>query len=386
MLKVFIILLTLITLCYCQYTVNNVLNFGAVGNGKTDDTAAIQKAFNACPSSGSCQVLFPAGYNFLTFPFSFSTSNLQIYVTKGTQILANDNIKSWPTKSGDPVNFITNTGNLKNVTITGQGIINGQGAVWWEGYKNGTIKNRPTLVYPSHIQGLVVSYITLLNAPMVNLSPQNSENIEIFEINITAPETSPNTDGIDPASCSNVHVFNVYINNGDDCLAINGGCQNILVENSVFYNGHGASIGSYVTPYVKDIMFRNIEMTNVEWACRIKWRCYEENGEISNITYHNITVNSARQQSLFIDANYDDETNCSSYSNPVKLSGVTFSDITVSNVKSEAQGGAFFECNSNAPCTNIVVTDVTLSPNGSNLWECQNVSGTQTNNNPPSCV
>jgi len=127
-------------------------------------------------------------------------------------------------------------------------------------------------------------------------------------------------------------------------------------------------------------------MTNVEWACRIKWRCSEVNGEISNITYHNITVNSARQQSLFIDANYEDQSNCSSYSNPVTLSGVTFSDITVDNVKSEAEGGAFFECNSNSPCTNVVVTDVTLNPTGTNLWECQNISGTQTNNNPPSCV
>jgi len=383
--KVLIILLTLVSLYYSQYTVNNVLKFGAVGNGKTDDTAAIQKAFAACSSSG-CQVVFPTGYNFLSFPFSFSTSNLQIYVEKGAQILANNDVKSWPSKDGNPVNFITNTGNLNNVTITGQGIINGQGAVWWEGYKNGTITNRPMLVFPSHITGLVISYITLLDAPMVNLSPQNSVNVEIFLINITAPESSPNTDGIDPASCTNVHVHNVYINNGDDCLALNGGCQNILVENSVFFNGHGASIGSYVTPFVKDVIFRNIEMTYVEWACRIKWRCSEENGEISNITYHNITVNSARQQSLFIDANYEDQTNCNTYSNPVILNGATFSDIIVDNVKSEAEGGAFFSCNSNAPCTNIVVSGVNLNPTGSNLWECQSVSGTATNNNPASCV
>jgi len=368
-----------------QYTVNNVLNFGAVGDGKHDDTSAIQKAFSACSSSG-CQVVFPSGYNFLSFPFSFSTSNLQIYVAKGSQILANNDVKSWPTKSGNPVNFITNSGNLKNVSITGEGIINGQGPVWWEGYTNKTIKNRPMLIYPSNIQGLVVSYITLLDSPFVHLSPQNCQNIDIYSINITAPVTSPNTDGIDPASSSNIHVYNVYISNGDDCLAINGGCSDILVENSVFYNGHGASIGSFVTPYVKNIVFRNLVMTNVEWACRIKWRCSEVNGEVSNITYKNITVNSARQQSLFIDANYEDQSNCSSYSNPVKLSGATFEDITVYNVKSEAQGGAFFECNSNAPCTGITVTGVNLNPSANNLWQCAYVSGSQTNNNPSSCV
>jgi polygalacturonase len=121
----------------------NVLDFGAVGDNKTEDTAAVKAAISACPGS---TVLIPEGHVFLLRPIELP-SNLELRV-EGT-IVAWPNHTTWPnsttkrcptTPYQTPLENVTTapqlesliySANASNVSITGTGLIDGQGWRWW---------------------------------------------------------------------------------------------------------------------------------------------------------------------------------------------------------------------------------------------------------------
>ncbi|EMS56566.1 putative polygalacturonase [Triticum urartu] len=115
--------------------------------------------------------------------------------------------------------------NLTDVVITGNnGTIDGQGATWWSKYKSGKLKyTRGYLIELMHTDGVFISNVTLVNSPAWNIHPVYSRNIVVSGVTILAPTKSPNTDGINPDSCSQVRIEDCYVVSGDDCVAIKSG-------------------------------------------------------------------------------------------------------------------------------------------------------------------
>src|SRR5262249_207835 len=140
---------------------------------------------------------------------------------------------------------------LHDVAITGSGIVDGAGAMWWAWSERASRAQPGRLVYPrpkmvviEGCQRLHISGVTLRNSPMFHLVPRKVSDLVIEDVKIRAPLNAPNTDAIDPSDCSNVLIRKCDIDVGDDDVVIKSGGHDILVEDCTIHHGHGLSIGS----------------------------------------------------------------------------------------------------------------------------------------------
>ena len=120
----------LMTVTGSAQKVFDVMKYGAIGDGKTNDAPAIQKAIDACSKNGSGRVLFPTGHVFMASPFNLK-SNIDFHVEAGAKVLANPNENVYSNSAfrenpGEGTIWIGGE-NIQNVSITGLGVIDGNG-------------------------------------------------------------------------------------------------------------------------------------------------------------------------------------------------------------------------------------------------------------------
>ena len=286
---------------------HNIADYGAVGDGKTLCTAAIQKAIDACAQVGGGKVVVPSG-RFLTSAL-FLKSNVHLEVLAGGTLAFTSDVDSVPSITGrwegiDRTVYasLINGDGLENISITGRGTLDGQGKPWWDAYHvvremrkkagmgderepenppGSPLKwGRPRMINLYGCKNVLVSGIHIMNSPSWNIHPVRCENMNIDGVTITAPEDSPNTDGIDPDSCKNVRISNCYISVGDDCIIIKSGyryredgvpCEDITVTNCVFGTGHcGVGIGSETSGGVRNVAVSNCICDGTLRGLRIK--------------------------------------------------------------------------------------------------------------------
>lgn len=316
--------------CYCEeiktkkeYVTLNVKNIGAKGDGQSLDTNFIQAALEACPNNG--RVYFPAG-KYLTGPI-FLKSNITIELAEEAHLIgATDrnlypilpgmtyttdekdeyNLGSW---EGNPLDCFASiiTGiNVKNVNIIGRGIIDGnaQNSDWW---KNVRVKRgawRPRGVFLNNCENISFQGVTVQNTPSWNLHPYFSKNIRFIDMKLISPKNSPNTDGCDPESCSNVDILGVHFSVGDDCIAIKSGkiymgrkykrpSENFNIRNCSMNFGHGAVVlGSEMAGGIKNIAVSKCVFNETDRGLRIKTRRGRgKDAVIDDITFENIKMN-----------------------------------------------------------------------------------------------
>jgi len=273
----------------------NVLDFGAVGDGKAPATRAIQAAIDACGKAGGGKVVVPPG-KYLTAPL-FLKSHMQLEVMAGATLLGTTNFADYPAIQGrwEGINrtvyasLITGF-DLENVSVTGGGTLEGQGPIWWdvqhkinaarrqmglgarepENPSGSELKwPRPRMINIYRSRNVRISDVTIQNSPSWTVHPVLCEDVWIEGIRILSPRDALNTDGIDPDSCRNVRISDCYISTGDDCVVIKSGyryqpgnpypaSENIVVSNCVFGFGHGGVvIGSETAGGVRNVAASN---------------------------------------------------------------------------------------------------------------------------------
>ncbi|CAH1451922.1 unnamed protein product [Lactuca virosa] len=140
--------------------------------------------------------------------------------------------------------------------------------------------NRPTALHFHSCDGLQLRGTTHINSPKLHMSINGCEDVDVGNLNILAPEDSPNTDGIDISGSSHVYIHDSKIQTGDDCVAINGGTIGSLGENgghdkveqvrvehcniSGTTNGLRIKTVPYGTGYARKIVFQDIHLENVQ--------------------------------------------------------------------------------------------------------------------------
>jgi polygalacturonase len=281
-----------------------VTKFGAVGDGKTVSTAAIQKTIDAASAAGGGVVLVPEG-NFLTGPFTLA-SQIDLQLAKGASILIADDMKNHPIVNDRYQDCITAV-NAHDIEISGEGTINGQGKVWWEAFRaDYSMTHRPYLIKFNKCTRVYVHGVTLTNSPMFHLVPQNCTDVTIQGITILSPATAPNTDGIDPSGW-NYLITNCTIDGGDDNIAVkpggnsrSPGNKNYIIANCTFRHGHGMSIGSGTDNGIEDLHVSNCTFDSTDAGIRIK-TARGRGGLLQNLTYESLIMNAVTNPIYIID-------------------------------------------------------------------------------------
>ena len=299
----------------------SIEQFGAVGDGITDNTVAIQTAINCLPSGG--RLVVPEG-TFVTAPLCLK-SNITLELKKGATLLAHTDKQRYPLVPGEIADLVTGEavqvgtweGNpatmhqafifgehLSNVNIIGQGTIDGnaQNVGWWIDVKNQP-NARPRLVFFNKSSNVTIHGITGQNSGAWQFHPYFCNNVRFLNLYINAPKDSPNTDGIDPEACDHVDIIGCKFSVGDDCIAIKSGKMYIgqkyktpanhhTIRNCLMQFGHGAvTLGSEMAGGVKNLMVDRCVFYATDRGLRIKTR--RGRGKlavIDGVTFENILM------------------------------------------------------------------------------------------------
>jgi polygalacturonase len=291
----------------------DVRQFGAQGNGKTVDTAAIQKALDECGKAGGGTVRFTAG-TYLSQPVSLR-SKTTLLLEQGATLKATDDPQdylpsgvTWEDilqgRSKGPFVSFVNGKHLVDVAITGQGTIDGSGARWWKPAEearrkvSGYTLPRPNLIRITGCKGLNVTGVTLQDSPQFHLVPEDCEDVLIANVTILAPESAANTDAIDPMMSRRVTITKCLIDVGDDNVAIKSGkkmrgrefaCEDLTITDCIFKHGHGVSIGSETAGGVRNVTVQRCRFEDTQNGIRIK-SPRGRGGQVENLVYEDITM------------------------------------------------------------------------------------------------
>ncbi len=368
-------------------TVFNVLEYGALRDGKTKITDAVKKAIDAAAELGGGTIYFPAG-EYLSGPIHFK-SNITIYLDAGSVLRFSDDyedylpfVKSrWEGTVG--MNFSPQfyAYRVENIAIIGHGLIDGQGKKWWN-YSNEIKKiksekknipwskyqqmhkemnqevkapdtyqwqeghfMRPPMFQAFECKNILIEGVSIQNPPFWTINPEFCENVTVTGVTIINPADSPNTDGINPSSCSFVHISNCHISVGDDCITIKSGrdedgrmwgkaCQNITITNCTMLAGHGGVvIGSEMSGDVRKITISNCVFDGTDRGIRIK-TMRGRGGVVEEIRVDNIIMKNIQTEAIMLTTEYKvTKEELPSQRTPI-FRNIHFSNITATEVKS----------------------------------------------------
>jgi polygalacturonase len=344
------VVLTLVT--SAQNTWTNVVSNGADRTGKIKCTEIINKLIDKLAAEGGGTLFFPGG-TFLTGPIIMK-SNITLYIDAGATIKFSDDFDDYlpmvPSRWEDVrvKNFKSQiyAYQCENIAIKGEGHFDGQGKKWWDFMRTANSKQqpeskwqeifkkenadlltknayisaknnflRPPMVTTYECKNVLIEGVSFSNPPFWTIMPAFSDNITINGITVENPGDSPNTDGIDPSSCRNVHISNSHFSVGDDCIVIKSGrdedgreaarpTENITITNCTMLKGHGGVvIGSEMSGNVKRVTISNCVFEGTDRGIRIK-TMRGRGGVVEDIRVSNVVMYNMVNEGILITLRY----------------------------------------------------------------------------------
>lgn len=292
----------------------DVRAFGASPDGKTSATRQIQAAIDACAAAGGGTVIVPAG-QYVTGTL-WMKSNITLEIEPGAILLGSQDQNEFPKWASDwegpkvPKHFapLIAGENLENVSIVGRGTIDARGEMWWAMQKHAKSPTgageeivRPRTLRLVHSRNIRVQGITIKRSPYWTISPLACDNVTVDGVTILNPPDSPNTDGINPESCRNVHISNCHIDVGDDCITLKSGketdgrrelwpTENVTITNCTLLHGHGGVVfGSEMSGSIRNVVISNCLFIGTDRGLRFKSR-RGRGGVIEDVRADNIIM------------------------------------------------------------------------------------------------
>ncbi|XP_050946016.1 probable polygalacturonase At1g80170 [Cucumis melo] len=284
----------------------NVLDYGAVGDGNTEDTQAFLDAWKAaCKSSNSKTspiMLVPGGKSFLLQPFTLdghdckSTKTNIISIVIDGELIAPKDRWAWKYEGKECRQWIL-LKHMKGLVVKGSGSINAQGNSWWDLCTNEekVCTRRPTSLILEDSDKVHIKNLAFKDSPQMHMAIESSKYVYIKNLYIEAPGDSPNTDGIHIQRSKKVSISRSSIRTGDDCISIGDGSYRINISKIACGPGHGISIGSLGKhgdhETVEFVHVKDVTFTDTTNGFRIKtWQTSAV--KISNVSYNRISGTS----------------------------------------------------------------------------------------------
>lgn len=284
------------------YTVED---FGGASGEATDNTEAFAKAMSTIQTEGGGELILGQG-RYRTGSIALC-SNLTLTIESGSGItfipqasLYPPVESRWEGARGIMHRACLYGKNIEHITLRGGGSIDGSGQPWWQWFRDSALEHpRPYLVSIENSRDIIIEGLTFLNSPAWTLHPLESQNILIRDVTVRNPADSPNTDGLDPESCSDVRILGCMFDVGDDCIAIKAGteataekspCQNIIISGCNMKHGHGGVVlGSEMSGDIRNVIITGCVFDQTDRGIRLKTR-RGRGGTIANIIAGDIVM------------------------------------------------------------------------------------------------
>ncbi|KAJ9707753.1 hypothetical protein PVL29_000024 [Vitis rotundifolia] len=359
-----------------QVKVFNVMSYGAVANGRFDNSKALGRAWNeACRWKGTGVVRIPRG-TYMVHPVKFQGP------CSGRTIFLNQGVVLAPT---DPAlihadNWIAFQ-EIDGLRVSGGGSFHGQGEKVWhlnDCHKNDNCKLLSTSLSFKHVTNGKIDHITSINSKMFHFNIYDNQKINISRVTISAPAESPNTDGIHIGRSNDIRITRSVIRTGDDCISLKQGSRGIYIRNVQCGPGHGISVGSLGNQEeeeeVRGLTVRNCTFRGSDNGLRIKTWAASTSNIASDLTFKDIVVENVRNP-IIVDQQYCPHPPCDEGESKVQIKNVKFRNIRGT---SSTKVAVSLICSRRIPCSNIDLHNIDLVYDGQGgpaTSSCRHVNG-----------
>lgn len=301
----------------------NIIEYGAVGDGKTNDAAAIQSAIDTCHNKGGGRVFVPAGYVFKTGSIVLK-SNVELHLESGAMLKASENMEDYSSVpgvvrakadpsvpsyinceyNGKPYHYFIYAKDGEHISITGLGKIDGTEEMYYgtvgQYHIEGIVYPRVPMILVENIKHLTIRDVTLQRSGFWTVHMAGCEDVLIDCIRILNNLKMANADGIDPDHCKNVRILNSHLECADDCIVLKntngfseyGACENILISGCTLISTSSAiKFGTESEADFKNVIIDNCNISRSNRGLCIQLR---DCGNVSNIQFSNINIETRR--------------------------------------------------------------------------------------------